>query len=102
MKDILDNLTKEEQNLYRELRTRLRGAYLKVVESTVGMIHYDSTDDTFMDILDTRLNGMFARRGSTNELPEITEAELLAGLDKSFHLSRHVPNEITKHNTQAE
>lgn len=59
----LANMRDNEQRLFLKNRTSIRKAYFIALQSTVGMVNYNETDDTFLDALDIKMEMLAARAG---------------------------------------
>ena len=61
--DTLATIKEQDQKKFLTVRTAMRRAYLMAIAGTVGIQNYNSTDDTFMDAIDIKVEMLMQRAG---------------------------------------
>ena len=56
-------LSADDRVIYQRVRTELRKVYLNAHTEIVGMIHWTTEDDYFLDLLDIKIAVLFDRAG---------------------------------------
>lgn len=75
IREILNALSTDDRAMWSEARTNMRRAFLHAHNETVGIAHWEATDDAFCDLLDIQLALLFDRAGRMNMVKDIIGKE---------------------------
>ena len=69
------SLSPDDRAIYQRIRTELRKVYLTAHTEVVGMIHWTTEDDYFLDLLDIKVAVLFDRAGAIEATKPIVDKE---------------------------
>lgn len=95
IREILRAMSDDDRALYIELRSNMRSAYLNAHNKTVGMGHWSSDDDHFLDLIDIKIGLLFDKSG------RIEATEDIIGTDKAAEIEKALIDSKINGNAQA-
>ena len=69
------SLSPEDRVIYQQVRTELRKVYLNAHTNILGMEHWSTDDDYFMDLLDIKIAVLFDRAGLIDSAMPVVDKE---------------------------
>lgn len=81
------SLSSEDRSVYQSIRTDMRKVYLNAHTNIVGMEHWNSDDDYFMDLLDMKIATLFDRAGHIEGVKPIVDKEEEKTIEEKIELN---------------